>query len=522
MSRTLVLVALLLASVALALAFRLPQLNLRPMHGDEAVHAYKCNELWQSGQYVYDPEEYHGPTLYYGTLPVFWLSGVKGWAQTSAAAYRIVPVCFGVGLILLLFLVADGLGRPATICAAVLTAISSAMVFYSRYYIQETLLVFFTFLVMAAGWRLTRAGRMSGHWSWAVLLGAAIGLMHATKETCVIAWACLAAALAIVALWSRSRSWRVLVRAVAVALPVAILVSALLFAGLSGHLGCTLDSVCGYATYFRRAAGTTHYHPWYYYLQVLLFAHYAPGPTWSEALIVVLGAVGVFVASRGRAPTGVDLNLVRFLAVYTLLMLCVYSAIPYKTPWCALGFLHGLILLAGVGAAWLLRVVRVRGAQVCVGVVLLAAAGQLGWQAWRGSHDYVFCADPRNPCVYAHPVRDVEALEADVERLAAASPLGHDLLIRVVTENCWPLPWYLRRFGHVGYYEDIPDDADADVVLASTTLQPELALRLHGDYEVTYRGLRRDEVLAVYVRRDLWDAFRARQTRAGTTTATSP
>jgi uncharacterized protein (TIGR03663 family) len=521
MSRTPVFVALLLASVALALAFRLPQLNLRPMHGDEAVHAYKCNELWQSGLYVYDPEEYHGPTLYYGTLPVFWLSSVKGWAQTSAAAYRIVPVFFGVGLILLLFLVADGLGRPATICAAVLTALSSPMVFYSRYYIQETLLVFFTFLVMAAGWRFTRAGRMSGQWSWAVLLGAGIGLMHATKETCVIAWACLALALAIVVLWSHTAPRRALVGVIAIALPAAVLTSLLLFAGLSSHLGGAVDSVRGYATYFRRAAGVTHYHPWYYYLQILGFVHYASGPTWSEALIVVLGAVGAFVALRGRAPTGVDLNLVRFLAVYTLLMLCVYSVIPYKTPWCVLGFLHGLILLAGVGGGWLLHVVRVRAAQVCVGVVLLAAAGQLGWQAWRGSHDYVFCADPRNPCVYAHPVRDVEALEVDVERLAAASPLGHGLLIRVVIENCWPLPWYLRRFGRVGYYEHIPDDADVDVVLASTKLESELEHRLHHDYEVTYRGLRRDEVLAVYVRRDLWDAFRARQTRAGTT-ATSP
>ena len=39
-------------------------------------------------------------------------------------------------------------------------------------------------------------------------------------------------------------------------------------------------------------------------------------------------------------------------------MLVVYSAIPYKTPWCLLGFLHGMILLAGVGAVVLVRSAR--------------------------------------------------------------------------------------------------------------------------------------------------------------------
>jgi hypothetical protein len=29
------------------------------------------------------------------------------------------------------------------------------------------------------------------------------------------------------------------------------------------------------------------------------------------------------------------------LAFYTLILLALYSAIPYKTPWCLLGFLHG-------------------------------------------------------------------------------------------------------------------------------------------------------------------------------------
>jgi len=56
------------AIVVLAAALRLPALDVRPMHTDEAVHAAKFARLLQQGLYEYDPEEYHGPTLNYLTL----------------------------------------------------------------------------------------------------------------------------------------------------------------------------------------------------------------------------------------------------------------------------------------------------------------------------------------------------------------------------------------------------------------------------------------------------------------------
>ena len=64
---------------------------------------------------------------------------------------------------------------------------------------------------------------------------------------------------------------------------------------------------------------------------------------------------------------------VRFIAIYTVFMTVVYSAISYKTPWCMLGFLQGMILLAGVGVAIILRLcccVPVRSL-----VILIVAAG---------------------------------------------------------------------------------------------------------------------------------------------------
>src|SRR5712671_5531836 len=147
----------LVLAVAGALALRVPSLDTRPLHNDEAVNAVKVTELWQQGRYAYDPDEYHGPTLHYATLPFLWLSGARNPDELDDRTLRLAPVVFGVGLILLLLLLADGLGRPAVAWAAMFTAISPAMVFYSRYFIHEMLLLFFTALTMAAGWRYVQA-----------------------------------------------------------------------------------------------------------------------------------------------------------------------------------------------------------------------------------------------------------------------------------------------------------------------------------------------------------------------------
>ena len=177
------------------MAIRLPKLNNRPMHTDEAVHAYKFGELLQENAYKYDPVEYHGPTLNYFTLIPAWLNSVRYYAQLDEWMLRSVPLSFGVLTVIGILFVMDGLGPKAAFWAAIFTALSTAMVFYSRYYIQEILLVCFTFGLIAFGWRYfvrPRAG-------WAIGAGVSAGLMFATKETCVIAFASMAVALAVAA-----------------------------------------------------------------------------------------------------------------------------------------------------------------------------------------------------------------------------------------------------------------------------------------------------------------------------------
>src|SRR5262245_6470090 len=55
--------------IIIAVGLRTGALELKPMHHDEGVNGYFLTNLVRNGDYKYDPSNYHGPTLYYLTLP---------------------------------------------------------------------------------------------------------------------------------------------------------------------------------------------------------------------------------------------------------------------------------------------------------------------------------------------------------------------------------------------------------------------------------------------------------------------
>ena len=475
---------LLILVVALgALVSRVPRLGLRPMHTDEAVHAEKFGDLLEAGVYKYKPHEYHGPTLNYVTLISSAFSGAHKYTEINEATVRIVPVVFSVILIALTVLLVRGLG-PATVPIAVLAAVSPAMFFYSRYYIQEMLLVCFTFGAIVGGYQYVRRRTLP----WAALTGLCVGFMHATKETCIIALASMALACVMVVLLNvrRGRSLGDVLHGVKplhllVGLAVAVGISALFFSSFFSHPRGVLDSYLTYGTYLSRGAGqnTTHVHPRLYYLQMLLFARYGDGPIWTEGAILLLAVVGAGVALRGKPPAGIDLGFLRFIAFYTAFMVAVYSMIPYKTPWCLLGFLHGMILLAGVGAVTLVTALRRPAARAVALGLMMLAVGHLAWQAWRGS--FVYQADCRNPYVYAHPTEEVFVVVDKIMDYIGIDGVGETVPIDVICpgDDYWPLPWYLRAHADmIAWSNEIPPKV-GPLVIISAELENALARRLY-------------------------------------------
>ncbi|MHB8524016.1 MAG: hypothetical protein ACYDH9_25110, partial [Limisphaerales bacterium] len=245
-----------------------------------------------------------------------------------------------------------------------------------------------------------------------------------------------------------------------------------------------------------------------FYFHRLIFFHRAHGPIWSEAAILVLAGVGLIAAGTRRGLGNSSVALVRVIACYTVILASIYTVIAYKTPWCLLGFLHGMILLAGVGAMVVIRFWRRRWARILTTGLLGVSAIHLGWQAWRAS--YPECANPQNPYVYAQTSPDLLNLVDRVKALARISPNGDQMVVKVmaVDGDYWPLPWYLRQFQRVGWWNKIPTDPFAPVMIVSSKFQAAFDERPEKTHLMAgYFQLRPQVFLELYVDLNLWRAY---------------
>jgi uncharacterized protein (TIGR03663 family) len=506
--------ALVAIALTAALALRLARLDVRPMHHDEANQAIKFGDLLERGEYRYDSRDHHGPTLYYLTLPSAWLGGRHTLASLDEVTLRRVPVMFGAATILLLPLVSAGIGRTAVAVAAILMALSPAMVFYSRMFIQEALLSCFTLAFVIAAGRIA----MGGGRAWWLLAGVAAGLAAATKETSAIV---LPAAIVacVVAWWSlgsgRPRNaltdggWRgPAVKSLAAAAAVAAVFYSSFFAAPAG----LVEPFRGAGTYLARGIDPgSHAHPWHYYLRLLAYTS-SGGSQWSEGLVLVLAIIGAAGAWRPHHKASPEAAFwARYLTCDVAIAGTIFSVIPYKTPWNVLPFYVVAFALAGVGFATLVGMTRSRAMRGMLAAALALTSFQLGWQAWRAAVTYA--ADPRNPYVYAQTVPDAVRMATRIRNLSALHADGTRMQVSVIAPpyEQWPLPWYLRTMPNVGYWT-APGDAvalQAPVIVSSIEDTPALDSALGDRYVSEFFGLRPDALLTLYIERGLWKRFLA-------------
>jgi uncharacterized protein (TIGR03663 family) len=518
-------------AIGVALAFRLASLDARPMHHDEANQAIRFGHLLETGEYRYDAGEHHGPTLYYLTLPAAWLRGQHTTASLDEWTVRLVPAVFGVGTILLLFFLLPGIGRTAVAVAAGLMAVAPPLTYYNRFYIQESLLLFFTlgFLVMAGRYALSCGARDA---LWA---GVFAGLALATKETAVIL---IPAAVAgcVAARWlgvpeaapnaqgpqagsrtlpgAGSREPSADARGLAAehlwaATAVAVGIAAVFYSSFFANLQGLAEPFRAAGVYFSRGLNPeAHREPWYYYLR-LLSDMPGGGRAAVDLGLAMLVLAGAQTASRH--PVDSRVFWARCLLVYAVIATFVFSALPYKTPWNLLPFYAPWVVLGAVGAAEPLDRSASRGTRILLAVAVVSLCGTLGLQAWRANFRYP--ADQRNPYAYVHTSPDVVRLAGRVTALSAFHSDRERMLVAVIAapSEQWPLPWYFRRMPRVGYWTTVEGAGraleQAPVVVASPQYAGKVEAALGERYQSEYYGLRPDVLMSVFIERSLWDRF---------------
>ena len=93
--------------------------------------------------------------------------------------------------------------------------------------------------------------------------------------------------------------------------------------------------------------------------------------------------------------------------------------------------------------------------------------------------------------------------------IAQADSAGFNMVVKVIApESIWPLPWYLRQFTHVGWWDRLPADPYAPVVITSATLHAALDDKSAKKWlQAGVYELRPGVFLELYVEFELWKRY---------------
>jgi uncharacterized protein (TIGR03663 family) len=444
-----------IAIFVIAAVLRLYDLNLVPLHHDEGVNGNFLVRLVREGFYQYDPNNYHGPTLYYFSALIPWImkllfgNSARDTYGLTTFTIRLVPVLFSLATIGLLFLLRRRLGTIATLAAAVMLAVSPGAVYLSRYFIHETLFVFFTLGIVVAGvWFYDERNP-----TYLIPAAASTALLFATKETAMISAGVLIIAFASTVVYRRFTGETTPKQSTGLSRIIDQMGGT---TRVFGNLGLALTVFFGlyilfYSSFFTYEKGlSASLQTFAVWTRTGKEAHVHPPATYlywlfrQEAPLLFLGAIGAAIVVL--KPKN---SMALFSALWSFGLIAAYSLIPYKTPWLVLNFVVPLALVAGYAIQAIYEMDK--GQLRLPLVILFLAIGIATYQSIDLNFINYDNDDPKYVYVYAHTRRNTLDLVNEIDRIAKQED-GEKTGITIVSPDYWPLPWYLRNYSRVGYY----------------------------------------------------------------------
>jgi uncharacterized protein (TIGR03663 family) len=456
-------------SLAVIAAFwlRFHQIGVKPFHHDEGVNSYFLLNLARSGEYRYDPTNYHGPTLYYLAL-----ISLRVFGETDFAL-RFWPALFGVMTVAMVWFLRHHLGTIGTPVAAFCLALSPGLVYFSRDFIHEMSFGCFSLGIVIGALRYAE----TKEFVWLITLAVSAGFLFATKETAIITTVVLILAVLCAAIWAATRR---LIREHAfslsalakdlkndfvnmlpsidhslAALIIFLFTNIFFYSSLFTHWQGVTDAFKSILLWTERS-GSEHVKSFWYYLGILL----------KLELPLIFGSLlaGIFVVWRGT-------RFWLFAAAWTLGSILAYSIIGYKTPWLMISFLIPMAIISGYGAQQLYQSLRSISLKILWLVVMVTAmvfcwnlTTKVNFEKYDDNNNssgyftklgerwklkpYV---DGQYGYVYAQTDRDIANLVEEIKTQTERLPTGIHTGIYIASSDYWPLPWYLRDYDQVAY-----------------------------------------------------------------------
>lgn len=501
-----------------ALTLRLFELGERVFHHDESVHASFTLKLLEHGEYSYNPA-YHGPFLFHSTAAVFHFVGIND------ATARLVPVFFGVATLLVLLLLKKELGKNGVFWSMFLLAFSPGMVYFSRFFRNDMIIVFCTLAVVAGAFRYLDSIHSSKRYPYLILTASSLAIAVSSKENAYLilltfgAYAGLGLLYWIYSDWKKERLGlqKTFLHKASVLLPLIpeILLSGALFVFIILFFYSSLfrNEISFFSIVERAFSHWMAMHrieriggPFYYYIPIL-FRYEVP--------VILFGTAGIFHFLRTRGLNkGQNASFFLFLCYWALASLLLYSYLQEKVPWLVVHIILPFGILAGalVGEIfpafpenWQnVKRPEWRGRSSVVAsnpashktysgktFTLLAAILTLTLLISLGqciSVNYYRSMEPVELITYVQSSPDIREL---MEQIEGFSQGPETLRICVIDPDrlYWPLPWYLRSYEKAVYASNLParSDYDAIIVPVSYDTYMEIPEEEYSSYSFTLR-----------------------------------
>jgi uncharacterized protein (TIGR03663 family) len=438
--------ALFAAILTLALCLRLYQLDIRPLHHDESVHAWFSYYL-NLNTYIYDPT-YHGPFQFYITHAIFSIAGANDFTARS------LPAFFGLLLVALAFGLRKQLGKAGYLTLAFFLAISPSTLYYSRFFRNDIYIATFSLAILICA--LKYAENQRAIYLYLAAIAAALSLA-AKENTFITLFIFLSFALLyfLNARFNLRAKINLILfgeidRAQPAALPkleikaiaIALLIGAAVYSLLLSNFLFKIDNLLGLESADPtlrlpaplRAVVTwilTHSKgrisgPFYYYLP-LLFLYELP--------VIIFAIVGSIYYLKSK-------NLFMIFTVYwAAASFLIYSYVQEKVPWL---ILHILLPQCLIAASYIGKKIEERSNKTLFLFLIL-----LAFFIYSSLNlNYVNSYNPQEPLVYVQTSGDVKKVMSKIEMLSNNSK---HVSITIATGDYWPFPWYLREYTNVNY-----------------------------------------------------------------------
>jgi len=403
-------VYLIIFILIIAIFSRFAFIDLRPLHSDEGVEYFFGKTILNLNPWTYDPMNYHGPFYFYMVAISFFIFGINEFSlRFTSGFFSVLTILF----VLFLSYKEKLFEKSGKYYTAILIILTPSLMYYSRYSMNEPMLILFSFLSVYFLTRIIEKKNLHDLVYFSIFLSLAL----TTKETTIILL--LVLFLIILINFNRVKQIKLDYRQIFISIIIFIFIYVLFFSSIFTSATGLMNSFKGFMPWISRGVTEIgHQKPFYYFLSLIIRYEFP---------ILILGLIGLYFSFKSK-----DI-FYKNVSIWFLVMVLIYSLIPYKTPWLILNITLPLCFLSGIALGNLQKILNKK---LFIIILIITISFLLYFSVYLNFINYY---KPTNLYAYVHTDKEILDIvnQVNLDYKASSS-------ILIISDNYWPLPFYFN------------------------------------------------------------------------------